>query len=612
MGDVYRFGPFVMDPDEHTLTRDGTPIPITRKASDVLLYLVQHPNRVVTKQDLIKAVWPDTFVEDSNLTQHISLLRKALAEHGDGLIVTVARQGYRFIATVTVAEALSAAPTTPTEPQRALGRDMRWRAVEVLGGVALLVSLGAAIVWRQTRVTPLGAIRLAVLPSDNLTGDPGQDYLADGLTEELITRLGRLQPEHLDVIARTSVMAYKHGGTGIDEIGRELSVRYALESSLRRSANRVRVTVQLIRVQDQSYLWAQEFDYAPQDILHIEDAVAEAVTREVQLRLTPLERARLTPSASPNAAAVDAFLRGRDVMLFRSGKEAWEAANRDFNQAIALDSGDALAWAWLSLVDRVGADKGFMPADEGIRHARLAVQRALDLDPNLPEAYGQLGQIQRLVDWNWTAANESFQRALTLDSGNVQALERAADNAGTLGHLAEAIALTRRGVELDPLDPNALFALGQNYYYAGRLDQAARCIEKVPPELRSPLVDQILAQVYLAQGRVPDAVAAVEHESADPEWQLLGRSLVYFRQRRQHAADSALAEYIGRYGPRAAYEVAEIYAFRGEPDRAVAWLDSAYAHRDEGLAAVRVDPLLEDVRGDARYAAFLRKMRLPL
>jgi TolB-like protein/DNA-binding winged helix-turn-helix (wHTH) protein len=612
MGDVYRFGPFVMDPEEHVLTRDGTPIPITRKASDILLYLVQHPNRVVAKQDLMKAVWPDTFVEEGNLTQHISLLRKALAEHGDGLIVTVARQGYRFTGDVTIANGMNPALTTPTGPQRARGRDRRWRTVAALGAVVLLVSLGAAIVWQRSRVTSRGTIRLAVLPFDNLTGDPGQDYLADGLTEELITQLARLHPEQLDVIARTSVMAYKHSGKRIDEIGRELSVRYAVESSLRRSGDRVRVTVQLIRVQGQSHLWSQEFDYVPQDFLHFEDAVAAAVTREVQLRLTPEERARLTRSASANAGAVDAFLRGRDVMQFRSGKEGWEAANRDFNQAIALDSGYALAWAWLALVDRVGVDKGFLPADEGIRGARLAVQRALDLDPNLPEAYGQLGQIQRLVDWNWAAANESFQRALTLDSGNVQALERAAGNAGTLGHLAEAIALTRRAVDLDPLDATALTALGQNYYYAGRLDEAAKCIENVPPDLRSPLVNQILAQVYLAQGRMADAMVVVEHESADPAWQLLGRSLVYFRQRRQHAADSTVAEYVARYGAQAAYEVAEIYAFRGEPDSAFAWLERAYDQRDEGLAAVRIDPLLEQVRGDPRYAALLTKMQLPL
>jgi len=372
------------------------------------------------------------------------------------------------------------------------------------------------------------------------------------------------------------------------------------------------VTVQLIRVQDQNHLWAEEFDYVPQDILRFEDAVAAAVTREVQLRLTPEERAHLTRSASANAGAVDAFLRGRDIMQFRGGKEGWEAANRDFNQAIALDSGYALAWAWLALADRVGADKGFMPRDEGVRAARLAVQHALDLDPNLPEAYGQLGQIQRLVDWNWAAANESFQRALMLDSGNVQALERAAGNAGTLGHLAEATALTRRAVELDPLDPNALAALGQNYYYAGHLDQAAKSIEKVPPDLRSALADQILAQVYLAQGRVADAMAVVEHESGDPEWQLLGRSLVYFRQRRPRPADSAVVEYIARFGGQAAYEVAEIYAFRGEPDRAFAWLDTAYAQRDEGLAAVRIDPLFAHMRSDPRYAAFLTKMRLPL
>ncbi|HTD62031.1 MAG TPA: winged helix-turn-helix domain-containing protein, partial [Gemmatimonadaceae bacterium] len=356
---MYRFGPFRLDPSRRSLTRDGTDVAVTPKAFDILLYLVQHPNRVVTKQDLMKAVWPDTIVEEGNLTQNLSLLRKALGDE-TRLIVTVARQGYQFTADVTVE-----APTPPRP-------ETRWRNVAALGTAALLVFIGASIAWQRFRNAPDPEnVRLAVLPFENLTGDAAQEYLADGLTEELIAQLARLQPDRLGVIARTSVMQYKHTTKRIDEIGRDLSVRYALESSLRRSADRLRVTVQLIRVQDQSHIWANDFDYTSQDILHFEDEVATAVAHEVQIHVTPVGRARATRSASTKPEAVDAFLRGRDIVQNGKGtKDDWANAKRYFDQAIALDSSYALPWVWLSDIARKGADRGFMPVEDGDREAR--------------------------------------------------------------------------------------------------------------------------------------------------------------------------------------------------------------------------------------------------
>jgi TolB-like protein/DNA-binding winged helix-turn-helix (wHTH) protein/Tfp pilus assembly protein PilF len=599
MNDVYRFGPFRLDPSQRSLARDGADVAVTPKAFDILLYLVEHPNRVVTKQDLMKAVWPDTIVEEGNLTQNLSLLRKALGDE-TRLIVTVARQGYQFTADVTVE-----APPPPRP-------ETRWRNFAVLGTAALLVFIGASIAWQRFRNAPDPEnVRLAVLPFENLTGDVTQEYLADGLTEELIAQLARLQPDRLGVIARTSVMQYKHTTKRIDEIGRDLSVRYALESSLRRSADRLRVTVQLIRVQDQSHIWANDFDYASQDILRFEDEVAAAVAHEVQIQVTPVGRARATRSASTKPEAVDAFLRGRDIVQYGKGtKDDWTNAKRYFDQAIALDSSYALPWVWLSDIARKGADRGFMSVEDGDREARQAAQRAVVLDPNLPEAYNQLGKIQRLIDWDWVGANASYQRELELDPGNADAYAFSGMVAMYLGHIDQGIALAQRARALDPLNPGAIGALGEALYKAGRLDESAKIFEDDSSALRSPVLDEKLVEIYLARGRVNDAMT-VANRIASPPWQGIARELVYVHQGQRHTADSVLTDYVKRYGAFASYQIAQMYAYRNEKDSAFVWLDRAYGQHDQGLDDAKVDPQLANLRGDPRYGALLIKLKLP-
>jgi TolB-like protein/DNA-binding winged helix-turn-helix (wHTH) protein len=601
--DEYRFGPFVLDQRRRALTRDGALIPITPKAFDILFYFVQHPNRILTKQDLMQAVWPDTIVEEGNLTQNISLLRKALAEHGDasGLIVTVGRQGYQFAGDVTL-----------VPPRTRRYKLTRWRAFAVSGAVALAMVIGVPIAWQRLRGAPTGAdtVRLAVLPFMNLTGDSTENDLADGLTEETITQLARLRPEQLRVIARTSVMGYKHGEQRIDEIGRDLSVGYALESSLRQSANRLRVTVQLIRVKDQSHVWASDFDYAQQDIFHIEDGVAAAVAREVQLRLTPVQRARLSRAPSSTAAAIDAVIRGRSAYDAYRGQEGWRDAKRFFDAAIAADSSYALAWAWLSAVYRFGADREWIPTEPGYREARQAINRAVALDPSLPEAWDGLGQMQRLVDWDWTAANTSYQRALALDSGNVNFIQRASFMKRTMGDLGDALALEQRAVELDPLNVDLKIELSSLYLSMGRPHEAIEAFDAVPPDQRKNRPDY---RIYLdlVTGHVADA-ASVLPQIADPEWQLLFRAMIAVRQGPRRAADSLLTAFVNQYHTHDAYQIAEVYGMRGDADSTSLWLDRAYAQRDQGLIDVKAQPFFKSVRSDPRYAAFLTKMRLPL
>jgi TolB-like protein/DNA-binding winged helix-turn-helix (wHTH) protein len=605
MHDVYRFGAFTLDPTRRAVSRDGSRIPITPKAFDILLYLVEHPNQVVPKQDLMKAVWPDPFVEEANLIVNVSLLRKALADQGDDrLIVTVARRGYQFTANVTK-------EASPDEVEA--DRPPEWRRVALFGGLGLgLLLVGASIAWSRFGREPAApdVVRLAVLPFNNLTGDTARNYLADGLTEELITHLARLEPERLSVIARTSVMQYRHSDKPLDQIGRDLSVGYAVESALQQSANRLRVSVRLVEVNDGRDLWAGDFDYGTQDVLHIEDSVASAVASAVRLRVRPVRRASLMQTASVDPIAVDAVIRGRDLYWYLDTRASWDQARRYFLRAIARDSNYALAWSWLGAANRYGAGRGFVPSDSAIPAARVAIDRALALDPNLPEAWEQRGQLERLVDWDWKAAAESYQRALALDPGSAEAVAYNGAIEWTLGHREEAIALQRRATELDPVDTYQRGALALAEYYAGHLDKADEVIRSIPLDVGDAISKDQLFEIYLGLGRVADAEALVP-QLPGPEQRLRGRALVSSTQGRRQASDSALAALITQYHATEAYQIAEVYAFRGEVDSAFAWLDRGYAQRDQGLGLVLVDPLFVKLHGDARWPAFLTTMRLP-
>src|SRR5882672_2536443 len=457
MSHLYRFGPYVLDPQRRTLYCDESSVPLTPKAFDVLLFLAQNPNRLITKDELLKAVWGDTFVEEGNLTQYISLLRKALAGNPEDsrLIVTISRKGYQFTADVALAEtadvtkAHEAQVPAPGFSTRGIAAEAQtdnanspsgvatalkslktnapipkfgsgWRIAAVFGVVAVVFVGACYVSWRSFRASsPPKAekIMLAVLPFQNLTGDPKQEYLADGLTEEMIAQLSRLHPEQLGVIARTSVMGYKHGDQRLDQIGRDLSVQYVLENSLRGSGDHLRVTVQLLQVKDQSHLWGQDYDYRPRDILSLEDDVAKAVAREIQIRLSPQQQADLTRTRPVNPEAFDAYMEGR-FFLDRDSAGDLNSAASYFEQAIQLDSSYALAWVGLSRALFRQADRGSVPLNEGRWRSREAVERALVLDPNLPEARARIGQIKRLADWDWTGANASLRRALELDAGN--------------------------------------------------------------------------------------------------------------------------------------------------------------------------------------------------
>jgi TolB-like protein/DNA-binding winged helix-turn-helix (wHTH) protein/Flp pilus assembly protein TadD len=634
MSNFYRFGEFVLDPARRTLSRADSPVALTPKAFDVLLFLVQNPNRMVTKEELLQAVWGETFVEEGNLTQYISLLRKALGDNSEDtrLIVTIARKGYQFTAGVAVAESadsgkqvavqVSTAERSPADTQAVLkspadetapNAPKHWRNAAAMAAIVILAAV-AYTSWRHySRSTPLKSpkIMLAVLPFANLTGDPNKEYLADGLTEETISQLGRLNPEQLGVIARTSVIGYKNKNERLDQIGRELSVQYVLENSLRENGNQIRLTAQLIQVKDQTHLWSQDYDYPLKDVLNIEDEVAKSVARQIQLRLTSQQQADLAQPRPVNPDAFDAYLQGYYFFQRRTAKDVGMAATY-YERATQLDPSYALAFVGLSRARYWQANAGVVPTREGQRLAREAVERALALNPNLAAAHGQMGRLKRQVDFDWAGANASIQRAIALEPGNPEYLRVAAASAAYLGRFDLALPLGRGAVDLDPLNGDSWENLGEIEFYNGQLDQAAadckKALELNPAVPPGPFY---LLQIYIMQGRPQDALPEIERVQIDSQRGVL-YSIAYYALGRKKESDAALSELIAKYHESDAYGVAIVYAFRNQPDEAFEWLDRAYVQRDGGLIATKVDPLLTGLHDDPRYAAFLKKLNLPI
>jgi TolB-like protein/DNA-binding winged helix-turn-helix (wHTH) protein/thioredoxin-like negative regulator of GroEL len=631
---LYEFGPFRLDVRQRQLLRDRNPISIQPKAFEILLVLVRNSENVVLKDDLLSAVWPDTFVEESNLTQNIFVLRKALGD-GDGgrrYIITVPGRGYRFAEKVrTVAELDETETESPRKGAVLTDKEIsptalpapppRRRSFEWVLAAIGITALALAGYWAWARLhsrNPAnpGRIMLAVLPFQNLTGDPEQEYFADGLTEELITQLGRLRPEQLGVISRTSVMGYKHTDKRLDQIGRELAVQYVLEGSFRRAGDRLRITAQLIQVKDQTHLWSQEYDRRPEDILTVQDEVAVDVARETQLRLTPQQQIRLARVRTVDPEAHEAYLKGRYFWNKRT-EEGFTKAIDYFNQAIAKSPNYAEAYAGLADTYLLLGGYALMEQDDAMPKAKAAAQKALAIDGQLAEAYTSLGLIAEEYEWNWTEAGKDFRQAIELDPNYSVAHEFYGDAfLGYTGKRDEAIAELRKAHELDPLSPIIASDL------ARRLCEEQKCAEAVEQFRKIIDVDPDFAQAryYLSQtyermGMYTEAIAEVH---AIKDWENLPFTLgqlgqIYAVQgRRQQALEivEKLRLLSAHQFTDASY-VARIYAALGEKDLAFQWLQKACDKHSAAVLAIGTDPAYDPLRSDPRFEELKRRIGLP-
>jgi TolB-like protein/DNA-binding winged helix-turn-helix (wHTH) protein/Tfp pilus assembly protein PilF len=628
-----RFGDFELDVNTGELQSTAAPEPnnkviLREQVFQVLLMLLEHEGKIVTREEIKNRLWPDDAVVDfdHSINATIKALRRALGDSADNprYIETLARRGYRLMPGIEYQESApgialgndgerreqSAAETS--EKNAKVRRPLKprgWKAALVIASIVVLVSAGY-VSWRHFRAVPLpGKIMLAVLPFENLTGDPNKEYLADGLTEETISQLSRLNPEQLGVIARTSVMGYKHKDERLDQIARDLSVQYVLENSLRESGDHMRLTAQLIQVKDQTHIWAQDYNYPAKDVLNVEDEVAQAVAHEIRVLVTSQQLSDWAQSRPVDPVAFDAYLQGY-YHFERDTPEDTEMAAKYYERATQLDPSYALAWVGLSRARNWQANTGAIPVEEGHRLAREAAERALTLNPNLAEAYAQMGRIKQQVDFDWAGGNASFQRAVALEPGNSAVVSTAATSAALLGRFDDAPQLNRRAVDLDPLNSESWELLAETEFFMGHLDQATADFKKAL-ELNPDVVAAhvVLSRIYVMQGRPQDALPEIELVRY-PFIRPYLYAVVYYALGRQKESDAALSEFIAKNHASMAYQIADVYAFRNQPDEAFEWLERAYAQRDGGLIETKVDPLLKSLRNDQRYTAFLKKLNL--
>lgn len=633
--DFYEFGPFRIVPEERQLLRGQEPIPLAPKAFETLLLLIRNRGRVVTKEDLMKSVWPDSFVEESNLTQNIFVLRKALGESAQDAryIATVPGRGYRFdekvkrVALEEKAELVtqSESPSVTVAAESALNPipAPTWgnrRAAGLASVLAIAVSLVAGyLAWRTfhpVRAATPKRMMLAVLPFQNLSGDPEQEYFADGLTEELISRLGQLHPQQLGVIARTSVMGYKHSHKRLDQIGRELGVQYVLEGSVRRAGDHVRITAQLIAVSDQSHLWADDYDRKIEDLFTVQSDVALAVAGQTQLKLDPTQQSDLDRNHTVIPEAYEAYLRGRFFWNKRT-EAGFRKSIEYYETAIAKDPTFAQAYAGLADAYVLLGGYGFEPQSIAMPKGKAAALKALSLDARLADAYTSLAMIAMQYEWNWKESEKNYKRAIELNPNYSVAHHWYGDGyLAAVGEVDESVAELRRAQELDPVSLVIATDLAKRTCYAHKYEEGVERFHKVLEiDPGFAVAHYFLAQAYEQHGLYPEAINELEKvRTPDPSHSVASElGHVYALQGRRREA-LQIVDALQRTAKQTYIDpwyIANVYVALGDKEAALTWLEKAYEQHSPAMDGLKVDPYYDPMRSDPRFMDLVRRVGLP-
>ncbi len=610
---VRRFGSFEVDPRAGELRRDGARIRLQQQPFRVLTLLLERPGEVVTREELRQAIWPTTEFGsfDEGLDAAIYRLRSALrdsAEH-PRFIETLPRRGYRFIA--------------PLAGEVRAARSRRVPVVLAVGGVvlaALLLELSAGGLGARWPARAAPRIRsIAVLPLVNLSGDSTQEFFADGMTDALITNLGRISG--LRVISRTSAMHYKGTRATLPAIARQLEVDAVVEGAVLRAGQRVRITAQLVEASSDRRLWAQTYEDDLRDVLALQDEVARAIAAEVRTTLYPPDEKRVAGARPVHPEAYDAYLRGRHEW---SGwtEQGLKRSIVYFERAIEKDPAYAPAWTGLSDAYHLLSLNGFLPQQVALPKAKVAALRAIALDSTLSEAHVSLGGVRLHHEWSWRATEDELRRAIALDPNNAMAHQWYGYYLSALGRFDAAIAEMRHALQLDPLSPNKLNSLAATLYRAGRYDDALRYFRQVPdPDFNSETRHRRMAAIYERKGMPREAIAEWVTAMALAGKQEVGALLELEVRRSGYAAakKAFLWADVAEMERRAAQayprprtlEIAADYALLGENDKAFEWLDEAVRVGDGGLMYLTVDDRFEALRADPRFTALVRRLRFP-
>jgi DNA-binding winged helix-turn-helix (wHTH) protein/TolB-like protein/Tfp pilus assembly protein PilF len=612
----YEFGRFRLKVAERVLLREGELVPLTPKVFDILVTLVEHGGQIVSKDDLMKRVWPNTFVEEGNLTQNISLLRKALGETPGGVqfIETVPRRGYRFVAETNRAaangnrsgelpasEPVVSIPNTASQP----GGSRRTPIFALVAGLVVVSIIGVFYFTSSGKTGNPSAIQsIAVLPFIDESSDPDAEYINDKIAESLINSLSKLP--QLRVVPRGVVAGYKGKELDPRKVGQELNVQAVVTGKLRRHGDIISIQADLIDVDNVAQLWGQHYDHKVSDALLVQDDISRDIFENLRLKLNVEEKKQLE--------AYGLYLKGRNAWNKRT-TDALQQAIDYFQQAIALDPNYGEAYAGLADCYNMLVVYGRLEPKEGFPKAKEAATKALEIDENSAEAHTSMAFIKFRWDWDRTATEREFQEAIKLKPAYAPAHQWYSSYLVAVERFDEAIAEAKRTEELEPLSFVASSHLGWIYYLAGQNDKAIeQCRKILELDPSSFPARRYLGLAYEAKGMYPEAIAefqtGVKLSGSPLMHALLGHA--YAASGKSAEAKQVLADLQQLQGQRyvSPYTVAAIYSGLGDDEQAFKWLERAVEERDIWLMNLKVDPVFAKLRSKREFTDILARIRL--